>query len=85
MGWAVNNLPLRVILQVILEGIGDIRDTNNEVLCGIDENNKPGCGCFQDCRGGLVKSNAFNLGFIIFTMAWEVTLDVVTDLLDGWG
>ena len=40
MGWAVNNFPLRGNLEGILEVIGDISDTNDEVLCFINGNNQ---------------------------------------------
>ena len=44
MGWEVNNFLLRGSLEVIMEGIGDIPDTNCEVVCGINGNNKTECG-----------------------------------------
>ena len=42
--WKVNNLPIRGSLEVILEVIGDIRDTNDEVVCVINGNNNQECG-----------------------------------------
>ena len=44
MGWTVNDFPLRVILKSVLEGIGDIRNTDGEVLCGSNGNNRTECG-----------------------------------------
>ena len=41
MGWTVNNFPIRVILEVIMEGIGDIINTDGEVVVGINGNNQP--------------------------------------------
>ena len=41
MGRAVNNLRIRGSLDDILEGIGDIRTTNGEVLGGSNGNNQP--------------------------------------------
>ena len=41
MWYAVNNYPLRGILEGILEVIGDIRDINGEVVCGNNGNNHP--------------------------------------------
>ena len=40
MGWTVNNLLLRVSLEGIIEGIGDIQNTNGEVVGGINGNNQ---------------------------------------------
>ena len=40
-----NNLPLRGSLERTLEGIGDIRDTIGEVVCGRNGNNYLECGC----------------------------------------
>ena len=40
----VNGLLLRGRLDRILEGIGDICDTNGEVECGSNGNNHPDCG-----------------------------------------
>ena len=40
MGWIVNNLPLIVIIEVIMEGIGDIRNINVDMLGGINGNNQ---------------------------------------------
>ena len=45
MGWTVNYLLLKGILGVILEGIGDICDTNGEAVYGRTGNNHPECGC----------------------------------------
>ena len=44
MGWTVNNFPLKLILEGIMEGIGDIRYTNGEVLCLSNAKNQPECG-----------------------------------------
>ena len=44
MGQTVNILPLRRILEGILEGIGYTRYTNGEVVCGQNEKNDPECG-----------------------------------------
>ena len=85
MWWTVKNLSLRGIREGVLEGIGDIRDTNGEVVGGINVNSNPGCGFCQYGRGGLVKVNSFNLGSTIGTMAWEVAADIVTDIIDRWG
>ena len=85
MGWSVNNFPFRGILEGILEGIGDIRNTNGDVVGGRDGINNPDCRCFQDWRGGLVKVNAFHLRSTIIAMAWSILVDVITYLLDGWG
>ena len=41
MEWIVNDLLVRGSLEGILEVIGDIRDTNGEVLCGINGNKNP--------------------------------------------
>ena len=45
MGYTINNLFLRGILEGIMDGIGEIYDTNDEVVCGSNGNNKPECGC----------------------------------------
>ena len=45
MGWTVNNLLLIGSLEVILEGVGNIYDTNGEVIC---ESN----GCWNYQSGG---------------------------------
>ena len=44
MGLTVNSFPLRGSLVNILEGIGDIRNTNGEVVYGINGNNHPDYG-----------------------------------------
>ena len=44
MGLTVNSFPLRGSLVNILEGIGDIRNTNGEVVYGINGNNHPEYG-----------------------------------------
>ena len=84
MGYTINNLFLRGILEGIMDGIGEIYDTNDEVVCGSNGNNQPECGCCQDSRGGLVKVNAFYLESTISTMVWSVTVDIFTDLIDSW-
>ena len=33
----------------------------------------------------MVKVNAFYLGYTIITMTWAVAVDIVTDILNGWG
>ena len=43
MGWQVNNLPLIGILEGLLEGIGDLCNTNGEVVSGINGKNQPEC------------------------------------------
>ena len=43
MGWAVNNLTLRGVIESILKGIGDIRNDNCEMVGGIDGNNWAEC------------------------------------------
>ena len=83
MGQTVNNFPLRGNFEGILEVIGDIRDTNGEVVCVRNFCNQPECGCRQDWRLGLVKFNAFYSGSYIDTIAWSVVVDAVTDLLYG--
>ena len=85
MGWKVNGFMLRGSLEGILEVMGDIYDTNGEVLCGSSGNNQPECACCQDCKGGMVKVNSFYLGSTIRTMTWSVEVYIVTDILDGWG
>ena len=40
MGWIVNNLPLIGIIEVIMEGIDDIRNINVDMLGGINGNNQ---------------------------------------------
>ena len=40
----VNNLLFRGSLKDILESIGDIRNTNGEVVCDSHENNHTECG-----------------------------------------
>ena len=37
MVWTVNNLPLIRSLEGIMEGIGEIRNTNGEVVCGSND------------------------------------------------
>ena len=44
MGLKVNNVPLRGSVEGILEVIGDIHDTNGEVLRGRNDTNYPECG-----------------------------------------
>ena len=39
----------------------------------------------MDYRGGLVTANAFHLRSTIGTMERKSELDVVTDIIDGWG
>ena len=67
-----------------MEGIGEIRNTNGEVVCGSNDKNKPECGCCQYWKEGLVKVNAFHLRFTIIKMERSVAVDVVIDLLDVW-
>ena len=43
MGWAVNGFQFQGISEVILEGIGDIRNTNGYLLGGTNGNNQPDC------------------------------------------
>ena len=43
MGYTVNNLPLRGSLEVIIEGISDIHNTNGDMVCGWNVNNQPEC------------------------------------------
>ena len=40
MGWIVNNIPLIGIIEVIMEGIDDIRNINVDMLGGINGNNQ---------------------------------------------
>ena len=44
MGLKVNNFLLIGSREVILEGIGDIHNTNGDVLGGINGNNHLDCG-----------------------------------------
>ena len=44
MGWTVNYFFLVGSLGAILEGIGDICDTNGEVVCVSNGVNNPECG-----------------------------------------
>ena len=46
MGWKVNNFLLRVSLEVILEGIGDICDANGEVVCVRNGKHQSECGFY---------------------------------------
>ena len=39
MGWAVNNITLKGYLEIILEGVSDIRNANAEVVSDRDGNN----------------------------------------------
>ena len=82
MGWAVKHFSLRGSLEGILEGIGYIRNTNGEVVCGSNGNNQPECGCYYDWREGLVKVNTFYLGSAIGTMDRALVVDIVADILD---
>ena len=41
MGCTVNNFPLKGILESIMGGIDEIRNTNGEVVGGINGNNQP--------------------------------------------
>ena len=41
MGWTVNSFLLIGSLEGILEDIGDIQNTNGDVVCGINGNNQP--------------------------------------------
>ena len=43
MGCKVDDLLIRGSLEVILEGIGDIHNTNGDVVGGINDNNQPEC------------------------------------------
>ena len=43
MEWIFNSLPLRAILEGIMEFIGGICNTNDEVVCGRNGNNHPEC------------------------------------------
>ena len=69
MGWTVNNFTLGVSLESILECIGDIRDTNGEVVGGSNGNIQTECRFCKDWRGILVKFNAFHLRSTISTTA----------------
>ena len=51
---------LRGSLEIILEGIVDIRNYNGKVVRGRNGNSQPECRCYKYCRGGLVKLNAFH-------------------------
>ena len=44
MGWKVNSFLLIGSLEGILEDICDIKNTNGDVVCGINGNNQPYCG-----------------------------------------
>ena len=85
MRWTVNSSQLVGILEGVLKGIGEIHNTNGEVVCGINFNNHPGYGCCYYCRGGLVKVNYFHLRSTIGTMAWSVVVDVVKYILGDCG
>ena len=43
IGWAVNNLMLRVCLDIILVGISNVRNADGEVVIGSDINRKMEC------------------------------------------
>ena len=45
MGQIVNNFLIRS-LEGILEGVCEIRNTNGDLVCGSNGNNKPDCGLF---------------------------------------
>ena len=84
MGFKVNNFLIIVIREVILEGIGDIYNTNGDVVSGRNGNNKPDCMCCYYCIGGLVKFNPFHLRSKISTMVRAIMVYVVTYLADFW-
>ena len=45
MGFQVNNFPLVGIREDIMEGIGDIFNTNGDIVSGSNGNNQPECIC----------------------------------------
>ena len=45
MGWTVNNLPLKLILEGVMEGIGDMHNINGDMVGGINGNNQKEYRC----------------------------------------
>ena len=85
MGWTVYDIMLSRGLEDILKGIGEIYNTNDDVVSAPNINNK------AEGRGSkyqgetLVRINTFDLGTCIRTMSGAILAYVVHDLLNFGG
>ena len=85
MGWEVNDIVIRIILESILESVDDIYDIYSEVVRIRDGKNRTNSGGYKDHGGGLVKVNTLYLWDVIGTIVREIVVYVFCKFLDGWG
>ena len=82
MGWEVDYFTLGGGLEIILEGISDVHNTNSEAVSGSNYDNRMGWRGYQNQGGRLIKAKDLHQRSPIRTMARKISVYVAGYIID---